>query len=411
MKREKGGMTRRGFLARAAAAAAPLVVPSSILGGESKAPPSDRVGVGHIGLGGRGGGLRGIGGCRHAQSVAFCDAYTLRRGPKGYADFRELLAREDVDAVVIATPDHWHVPVAIAAAKAGKDLYVEKPLGVCVAEDLLCREAVKRYGRVFQYGTQQRSSGHCRFGCELVRNGRIGRVQAIEVVAPNGGRGGSLKPAPVPDDLHYEMWIGPAPMVPYTPDRCRTPGTYWIFDYSIGFLGGWGAHPLDILVWGYDPRQAGIAEVEGTGVIPRDGLYDTVIDWDVRIQYANGLKLHFTPGGDYTKFIGTEGWVGISRGGIQAEPASLLKSTIGPDEIHLIHSGNHGQNFIDAVRSRQQPVSNIDDAVQSDLISLLSDIAVRAGRRIRWDPVKETILGDEGACRMMARAYRPPWSL
>ena len=412
MKSEDRTTTRRRFLAgAAAAAAAPLILPSSVLGDEKKAPPSDRVGVGHIGVGGQGGGLRGIGGCRGAQSVAVCDAYKSRRGPNGYADFRELLAREDVDAVVVATPDHWHVPIAIAAAKAGKDMYVEKPLGVCIAEDLLCRDAIKRYGRVFQYGTQQRSSAHCRFGCELVRNGRIGKVHTIEVVAPNGGRGGSLATAPVPDDLDYEMWIGPAPMVPYTPGRCRTPGTYWIYDYSIGFLGGWGAHPLDILVWGYDTHLAGIAEVEGTGVIPRDGLYDTVIDWDIRIQYANGVKLRFTPGGDYTKFIGTEGWVGISRGGIQAEPKSLLKSTIGPDEIHLIESNGHGQNFIDGVVTRQQPVSNIDDAVHSDIISLLSDITVRAGRKIRWDPVKETILDDGQAARMMARAYRAPWRL
>jgi glucose-fructose oxidoreductase len=415
MSRSKQAMTRRGFLSRAAAAgaaaAAPLVVPSTALGDAAKAAPSDRVGVGHIGCGGRGGSLLGIGQCRNAQAVAKCDAYKSRRGEKGYGDFRELLALKDVDAVVIATPDHWHVPIAIAAAKAGKDVYVEKPLGVCVAEDLACRAAMKRYGRIFQYGTQQRSSAHCRLGCELVRNGRIGQVKSIDVVAPNGGRGGSTEPAPVPADLDYEMWIGPAPLVPYTVDRCKTPGTYYIYDYSIGFLGGWGAHPLDILVWGYDLHKAGVVEIEGTGVVPTEGLYDTVIDWDMKLQFANGVKMTFKPGGDYTQFNGTEGWVGISRGGIKAEPASLLKSPIKPEEIHLIDSRNHGQNFIDAVLSRQQPVSNIEDAVHSDLVSLLSDIAVRTHRKIRWDWEKETILGDAEATRMLARSYRAPWGI
>ena len=416
MRDHRQAVTRRRFLARAAGAAAagiaaPAIVPSSALGNAKKAAPSDRVGLGHIGLGGRGGGLRHIGRCRGAQSVASCDAYKSRRGKGGHRDFRELLARDDVDAVVVATPDHWHVPIAVAAAKAGKDMYVEKPLGVNIAQLQACREAVKRYGRVFQYGTQQRSSRHCRFGCELVRSGRIGKVHTIEVVAPNGGRGGSTTPAPVPPGLDYDMWIGPAPMVPYTKDRCKTPGTYWIYDYSIGYLGGWGAHPLDILLWGYDIAKAGIAEVEGKGVVPTKGLYDTVINWDIRIQYANGLKLKFTPGGDYTKFIGTKGWVGVSRGRLLAEPKSLLTSPIRPDEVHLVESRHHGQNFIDCVKSRKRPVSHIDDAVYSDIISHLSDIAVRTGRKIRWDQEKEEILGDAAASRMLSLPMRPPWRL
>jgi hypothetical protein len=215
----------------------------------------------------------------------------------------------------------------------------------------------------------------------------------------------------VPPDLDYEMWIGPAPMAPYTRDRCKTPGTYWIYDYSIGFLGGWGAHPLDILVWGYDLHKAGPCEIEGTGVIPTEGLYDSVINWDMRFTFANGLKFRFTPGGDHTRFIGTEGWVGISRGGIRAEPKSLLDVKLRPDDVHLVESRNHGQNFIDAVRTRQAPVSHIDDAVRSDLVSLLSDIAVRVGRTIRWDWEKEALLDDPGAERMLMRSYRAPWRL
>ncbi|NQT53459.1 Gfo/Idh/MocA family oxidoreductase [bacterium] len=404
--------TRREFVA----ATAPLVVASTVLGSKAKAAPSERVGMGHIGCGGRGGAINRVGGCRNAQSVAYCDPYKSRRdrarGTKpGTADFRELLARDDVDAVTVATPDHWHVPIAVAAAKAGKDMYVEKPLGTCITEDLICRDTIRRYGRMFQYGTQQRSSRHCRFGCELVRSGYIGEVKSIEVVAPNGGRGGSVTPCDPPADLDYNLWIGPAPMVPYTRDRCKTPGTYFIYDYSIGFLGGWGAHPLDIMVWGYDIHKAGVCEVSGTGVIPDEGLYDAVINWDLNFKFANGLKLHFTPGGDFTKFIGTEGWVGIRRGGIDAHPKSLLKQRIGPNDVHLVESRHHGQNFVDSCISRKDPVSFIDDAVRSDLISLLSDIAVRTGRPIRWDWEAEALLGDPAAQRMLARPYRAPWSL
>lgn len=183
-------------------------------------------------------------GCKNSQSVAIADAYKDRReacaamcGGKAYADFRDLLARKDIDAVVVATQDHWHVPVAVAAAKAGKDAYVEKPLGISIEQDLTCRKVFQENHRVFQYGTQQRSSGHCRLGCELVRSGRIGKVHTIEVIAPNGGAGGSTKEAPVPPNLDYDMWLGPAPKVPFTPDRCHPPGTYWIDRFLLVFAG------------------------------------------------------------------------------------------------------------------------------------------------------------------------------
>ena len=193
---------------------------------------------------------------------------------------------------------------------------------------------------------------------------------------------------PVPARLDYDMWCGPAPVRPYTADRCHPPGTYWIYDYSIGYLGGWGAHPLDIMVWGSDADLAGPMTVEGTGVIPAKGLYDTVYNWDMKIQMADGVKMTFKPGGDSTKFIGPDGWVRIWRGGIDAEPKSLLTSKIGPDDVHLIDSPRHYQNFIDAVKSRKQPVSPLADAVRSDTISQLCDIAVRLKRKITWDPKK-----------------------
>jgi len=408
-------LTRREMLRRSAGAmAAPYVITSTALGAPGVDPASERVTVGKIGCGGRGGAIGGVGG----QVVAACDAWKDRRenwakrtGGEAYADFRELLDRDDIDAVAVATTDAWHVHHTVAAAKAGKDVYCEKPLGIALNEDLICREAIRRYDRMFQYGTQQRSSAHCRFGCELVRNGYIGEVKEIVVVAPDSSAGGSGVPQPVPDGLDYDMWLGPAPWRPYCGQSKGGGGWWHDYDYAIGFIAGWGAHPLDILVWGYDTHLAGNWEVEGKAAIPPQGRNNVVMKWDVDIRFANGVKMKFTPGGDHTRFIGAEGWVGISRGGIKAEPASLLQKKLGPDDIRLVESRSHGGNFAEAVKSRQDPVSNIEDAVHSDIISHISDIAIRSERKIVWDPVKEEIVGDEEASRRLTRAHREPWAL
>ena len=431
--------TRREFLAKGGAAlagavAAPYVITSAALGDGATPPASDRVTLGHIGVGGRGGGLlHSFLSLPGAQSVAVCDCFRSRReaaakavgdhyakqsgtgsyeGCAAYADFRDLLARDDIDAVVIATHDVWHVPLTTACARAGKHVYVEKPLGMSIEQDRAAREAMQRYGRTFQYGTQQRSMAHCRHGCELVLNGRIGEVQEIEVVAPGGWAGGSTEPAPVPDDLDYDMWLGPAPVSPYTVDRCVERGSYFVYDNSIGFLAGWGAHPLDILDWAYGSDEMMPVECQGTGVIPTEGLYDTVATWEVHLRYANGVPLTFrSGGGDLTRFVGTEGWVNISRSGLDAEPKSLLTSTIAPDEIRLPQSDHHSQNLVDSVRSCRPAISDVESAVRSDTISHLSDIAIRTGRTIHWDPERETITGDETARRMLSRPMRSPWRL
>ena len=429
-------LTRRHFLKTAALsaaglAAAPYVITSPALGAATIPPASERVTVGHIGVGNQGGGLLG-----HflqlplGQTVAVCDCFKARRdaavaaaerryanragqgaykGCAAFADFRDLLARPDIDAVVIATPDHWHVPLGLAAARAGKDMYIEKPLGLSIEQNQALRTAVRRYGRVFQYGTQQRGQAHVRFGCELVRSGRIGKVERIEVLAPGGSAGGSTTAIPVPDGFDYGLWQGPAMESPYTADRCTSSGTYFVYANSIGFLGGWGAHPLDVLHWAYP--DAIPVEYEGTGVIPTEGLYDAVTTWDIRARYANGVPLTFKPGGDRTTFYGPDGWVAISRGGLDAEPKSLLRSTIAPDEVHLHASNDHSQDFLECVRNRLDPASPIETAVQSDFISHLSDIAIRTGRKIQWDPVTETIVGDPEAARRTVRPMRSPWRL
>ena len=414
-------LTRRRVLQGMAAVTvgAPYMITSAALGNADKPPASERVTLGHIGVGNRGQGLlKGFLKCKGAQSVAVSDAYKDRREETArkidgqtHADFRELLARDDIDAVVIATPDHWHVPMAMAAARAGKDTYVEKPLGLTVEQNLACRKLFREKKRVFQYGTQQRSSAHCRFGCELVRSGRIGKVHTMEVTAPDGSVGGSTEEIPVPDNLDYNRWLGPAPRAPYTKDRCVAPGTYFIYDQSIGYLAGWGAHPLDIMVWGSDADLAGPMTVEGTGVIPDEGLYDTVIHWDMKIQMADGVRMTFKPGGDSTKFIGPDGWVRIWRGGIDAEPKSLLQSKIGPADVHLLESPRQDQNFVDAVKSRKKAVSPLDHAVRSDIISHLCDIAIRTKRKITWDPKKEMIVNDPAASRRLSRPMRAPWTL
>jgi len=405
-----------------------MFVPSRVLFGANT--PSKRITTAHIGVGGQGSGLlRGFLGVDNCQVLAVCDPIKERRetraadvdkrygtaGCKAYNDFREVLARDDIDAAVVATPDHWHVPASLMAVRAGKHVYCEKPLGISIEHNKALRAAVHQHGAVFQYGTQQRCfSSHCGFAAELVRNGYIGEIKALHVIAPNGHRGGDTTPKPVPEDIDYDLWLGPAPVTPFCNDRClgsgATKGVYHIYDYAIGFIAGWGAHPLDIAHWGYPHIPI---EYEGTGVIPTEGLFDTVIDWDVKGRYANGAEFTLKPGSDLTTFVGTQGWIaaGRNRQTLAAEPKSLLSVKIKPDEIHLLQDNNHYANFINSILARKTPASDIDSAAQSDFISHLGDICIRTGRKIKWDPVKETIIGDDTAARMMHRAMREPWTL
>jgi predicted dehydrogenase len=426
-------ISRRRFLTQAALTAGstlalPALVPSSVLGA---AAPSKRVALGHIAVGGQGRGLMdGFLGLSQSRSVAVCDPIQERRdaaakrveehyaaatgqgayrGCRAYRDFRELLARDDLDAVVIASPDHWHVPLAIAAVRAGKDVYVEKPLGLCIEYNQALRAAVHLQGAVFQYGTQQRSfNQHCGFACELVRNGYLGELKAVHVLAPNGSTGGKAVPQPVPAGLDYDLWLGPAPVTPFTEDRVFGTGRWFVYDYAIGFIAGWGAHPLDVAHWGYPHIPV---EYTGTGRIPTDGLFDTVVDWDVRGRYASGVEFTLKTGGDKTTFVGTEGWVAASRGGISAEPESLLEIKLKAGDVHLLQDNHHYRDFVECVLTRRTPVSDINSAVQSDFMSHLGDIAIRTGRTIRWDPAHEAILGDDAAARMTRRTLRAPWGL
>ncbi len=435
---------RRRFLGRTAAAAggivaAPHVITSTALGGEGRPAASERVVTGYIGTGPRGMlNIREQLGCPEAQLVAVCDvwkgvrdrakqavdAHYKNADCQTYLDFRELLARADVDAVGIASPDHWHVPMTVAAARAGKDVCVEKPLGVSIAQDLICRDAIKRYDCVFQYGTEARARASCRLGAELVRSGKIGQIREIRVKAPNSGPGGSRTPKPVPKGLDYDLWLGPAPWRPYSGCPDNGPSWYHVYDYALGFIAGWGAHPLDLLQWAFDTHLAGTWEVEGTGTISTGGAHDAVHNWDVRIQFSGGVKMSYWATGvpkqehprlaklgNYAQLIGTEGWIAIYYADMACEPESLRTATLGPDDVHLPVSRGQETNFIECVRTRQTPVSHIDDAVHSDIVSHVCDIAIRTGRKIKWDPLEEEIIGDPEASRMLTRAMREPWEL
>ena len=419
---------RREFLRAALTLASGVFVAGRSMAGPPGAPIEDDVRLGFIGVGDRGGRqllewdflpLQGV------RIVAVADPFQSRREERAarvtehygdgepcrpYLDFRDMLASEQLHGVVVATHDGWHVPAAAAAIRAGVDVYVEKPLGVTIEQDLRLRNLAHQHGAVFQYGTQQRSMAHCRHGCELVRNGRVGRIERIEVIAPQGYGGGSTEPLPVPSDLDYDLWLGPTPYSPYTSDRCVNRGSFFVYDNSIGFLGGWGAHPLDILDWAYGDEDRVPVEYRGEGFIPVTGLYDTVTTWEVHCRYADGTPMEFRSGvTDLTRFIGSEGSIDISRGGLAADPPELLESTIEPGEVRLPFSHHHAQNFVDGIRTRIAPVSDIDSAVRSDAISLLSDIAIRTGRTIRWNPQAEMIVADEAARRMMSRTPRPGW--
>jgi len=340
-----------------------------------------------------------------------------------YGDFRELLARKEIDVVTVAPPDHWHVPIAIAASNAGKDIYLEKPMGLSVAQDQALRAACLRNGTVFQFGTQQRSNDRFRLACELVRNGRIGELRTINVWSPASTAGGPTAPVPVPEGIDYEMWLGPAPSVPYTEDRCSNKYWWFISDYALGFIAGWGIHPLDIALWGAGDRVTGPVDVEGTGVFPEAGVADTAVDWDVHFTFLNGVKMHFTgrPLKEWNKygpvtshgtaFEGTDGWVCVDRERIAASPKGLESSFVSPSELRLYRSRDHARNLVDCVRTRRPTICPIDEAVRADIVCHIADIAIRTRQKLRWDPGTERFIDNEKADRFLTRPLRSPWQI
>jgi hypothetical protein len=354
-------------------------VPRSILGKEGGVPASERITVGVIGVGGRGtADMMGVMESSLSQVVAVCDCrrprleeaqrtvekfYAERSGAgahpgcKAYHDFRELIDRKDIDAVLVCAPDHWHGILATRALAAGKDLYCEKPLGRTIAESIAIRDAAVKGKRVFQTGTQQRSNALFRQACTLARGGHLGKIHTIEVAVPAGGDFPRQPAAPVPEGFDYDMWSGPAPLHPFDLRRCEWLGMYWIFDYCVGFICNWGIHHLDIAAWGCPEVVESPFEIEGTAFLPKEGMCDAAVTWRTEYRYPSGLRMSFTSDQgpfDWQKgqgltaeslralegidpklyhpigcrFIGSEGWVHVTRGGISAEPRSLLEKKV-----------------------------------------------------------------------------------
>jgi predicted dehydrogenase len=427
-------INRRQFLTKTIAVSAgvvgfPYFVQPSALGKAGAVAPSERITVGFIGVGGHGRAvnLTNFLGNADAQAVAVCDVETSHmniardmvnkkydnKDCATYKDFRSIIERDDIDAVMISTPDHWHVPISIMAAKAGKDIECEKPTLTVEEGRKLC-ETMKRYNCVFQWSTEDRSVDVYLRMCELVRNGRIGKVHTIRVELPSGpDTPGDPTPMPVPEGFDYDMWLGPAPYAPYTKDRIHW-NFRWIHDYSGGMLTDWGAHLLDGAQWGNDTEHTGPVEVEGKGIFWREGLYNSAKEFRIEYKYASGVKLIVTSGTPSLRFEGSDGWIGNRgwRAKLQAEPKSILDSVIGPNEIHLYTcKAGEQRNFLDCVKSRKDCYFPPEIGHRCFTIAHIGNISMLLGRKLKWDPNKERFINDEEANRMLSRSMRSPWRL
>jgi ketosteroid isomerase-like protein len=432
----------RGMLGGLAGFAAfPAIVPSRLIRAQGESPPSDSIVLGCIGVGSMGTGhVRRFLSYQDVRVAAACDVretyrerakkivdeYYGDQACKAYNDFRELLARPDIDAVLIATPEHWHPLIGIEAARRGKHMYYEKPMSTTVAQAKAVRDAVNRYGVVFQFGTQQRSSRDFRHSCELVRNGKIGELQTI-MIASAGGQHDRIPdppPQPVPPGFDYDMLLGPAPWAPYCDTRVSRT---WMFisDYGLGCLdGAWGIHDVEFAQWANDTDGSGPIEVEGAGLY-YDDIRDTAYSWTAEHKYASGVRLihmdlvtarkraeqFLIRNYMATVFIGSEGWIYVGRQGMQTKPESLKQAVIGPNEVKVIQSDDHHRNFLDAIKTGQPTISPVEAAARAETICQQADIAMRLGRKLQWDPVKEVFVGDEEANRMLSRSMRAPWHL
>jgi predicted dehydrogenase len=433
----------------------PSIVPSTVLGASS---PGNRINVGAIGTGriSRGHDMPGIWKHDSARIMAVCDLDSNRVGEAKvlvngqyakqtgkpydgvttYTSYRELLANTDVDAVVISTPDHWHALIAIDAVQAGKDVYLQKPASLTIAEGRALSDAVHRSGRVFQIGSQQRSwpQGQFRRACELVRNGRIGQLKTVEIGLPGDPSGPAEPEMPVPKNLNYDAWLGSTPVVYYTENRVHPqkgygrPGWLRCEQFGAGMITGWGAHHIDTAHWGMNTEYTGPIEVWGSAEFPKSGLWDVHGNFRTEALYANGV--HMIVSGAFPngiKFIGTEGWVFVSRGNEQVtstDPAAqqfvqplaasnpkILSSVIGPDELHLPESTDHHGNWLACVRSRQLPLAPVEVGHRACTACQLHHNAMRANRKLHWDPLKQRFKNDDAANALLSRPQRPPYVL
>ncbi len=391
--------------------------------------PNDHINIACIGPGGSKGGYRqglgdtrGIGHKAGVKVVAVCDVDRTHLaeaakvfGPdcKQYHDYRELLRDKGIDAVVIGTPDHWHAVIAQAAMKAGKDVYCEKPLTLFIDEGKALVKTQRQTRRVFQVGSQQRSDQRFRLACELVRNGRIGKVHRVEARLPDGTHGGPFPVLQPPSDLDWEMWLGPAPMTEYIKERTHGTFRHW-YEYSGGMMTDWGAHHLDITQWGLGMDDAGPIHVESVGMVPAvSNGYNVAYGFTVTYTYPGDIKaIAMHEGENGVRFEGDNGWIFVSRGRIAASDDRILNDPLPSSGNRLYLSNDHHQNFVDCVRERKQPICPVEVGHRSATVCHLGNISMRmGGRKLDWDPKAERITNDEEANRMLSRPMRGPWKL
>ncbi len=421
--------SRRTILKGAVAAAAtPSIVPASVLGANA---PSNRVSLGFIGMGlhGIGWNLKGFLKFDDAQVVAVCDVMKSRSAEAvalvnktygnqdcaSHADWRDVLARKDIDAVMISTPDHWHVPMALAAMRAGKDVCCEKPT-YTIEQGRVLSDTVAKHNAVFQTSTEDRSIPVYHRMAELVRNGRIGRLQSIHITLPAG----TVEPQPakfalVPSGFDYNMWLGPAPAAPYATNRCGNQQWRNIFDYSGGKFTDWGMHQVDTAQWANDTETTGPLEVTGEGVFPdASSLYNTAMTYKLHYKYANGVDLYIESGGTSLRFEGTDGWLGNEgwRQPLKASSTKILDSVIGPEETRLYTcAGGEHRNFLDCFRSRKVPYFPAEVGHRCATVLHIGNIAMRLGRKLQWDPDAEAFPHDSDANQFLSQPMRKPWTL
>jgi predicted dehydrogenase len=411
--------SRRSFIgALGAGMAAPYFLTSNALGAEGDIPASDRLRIGHIGINWMGGihldSYASGKAYPEARSVAACDvdadhlakaAKRIGEHCKTYHDFRDLLDDKDIDAVVVATPDHWHAIVCIQAAEAGKDIYCEKPLSLTIREARAMANAVRRYGRVFQTGSQQRSEDNFRYACELVRSGRIGKVRTVHV-----GVGGPSGPCDLPEEpvkpgLDWNFWLGPAPWRPYN-GKIHPVNWRSFMDYSGGGMTDWGAHHFDIAQWGLGMDASGPVEVH-----PPDGKDYASLTY----KYANGVVM-FHGGANGVLFTGTDGKIEVNRGYLKSWPEDIVKVPIGASDVHLYKTPpsswrGHTLDWMSCIRSRRRPICDVEVGCRSITVCHLGNLAWWLKRPLKWDPRKEEIIGDKEAARWLDRPKRAPWHL
>jgi myo-inositol 2-dehydrogenase/D-chiro-inositol 1-dehydrogenase len=433
----------------------PTIVPGRVLGSNA---PSNRIYIGAIGVGriSRGHDMPEILKYPHAELIAVCDVDAKRaregktwvekyyqenrnqqfRGVRVYSDFRELLANPEIDAVLISTPDHWHAIPAMAAARAGKDIYLQKPASLTIREGRELSDVIHQTGRILQMGSQQRSLSpwpQFKRACELVRNGRIGEVHTVKIGLPGDPAGNEEPEMKVPPNLNYDMWLGPTPFVYYTEKRVHPqhgysrPGWLRCEQFGSGMITGWGAHHIDTAHWGMGTEYTGPVEVTASAEFPEKGLWDVHGDFNVEAGYENGVTMLIS--GSYpngVRFIGSEGWIFVSRGDIpvtdsdplgsakntealNASDPKILSSEIGPEEIHLYESQEQHGNWLECIRTRKQPVAPVEVGHRSCTACLVSHIAMKLPRTLYWDPVNERFKNDDEANSMLSRPRRLAW--